>query len=77
MKLNDKLKKLESILKGYDSILVALSGGVDSAFLLVFSTLSLGTDKVSAITACGPHLAADETEYAARLCDIWELTMNR
>lgn len=68
MKLNDKLKKLESILKGYDSILVALSGGVDSAFLLVFSTLSLGTDKVSAITACGPHLAADETEYAARLC---------
>ena len=68
MTLDKKLHKLEAILKEYDKILVALSGGVDSAFLLAFARKTLGADNVSAITACGPHLAKDEVEYAAGLC---------
>ena len=35
--LESKLKKLGSILDGYVKMTVALSGGVDSAFLLCFA----------------------------------------
>ena len=63
-----KLDKLEKILKSYKRITVALSGGVDSAFLLAFASKALGTQNVRAITACGPHLAEDEVEYAKALC---------
>ena len=63
-----KLNKLENILKSYKRITVALSGGVDSAFLLAFASKVLGTENVRAITACGPHLAEDEVEYAKTLC---------
>ncbi|MBR6800067.1 MAG: ATP-dependent sacrificial sulfur transferase LarE, partial [Firmicutes bacterium] len=52
----------------YKRITVALSGGVDSAFLLAFASKVLGTQNVRAITACGPHLADDEVEYAKALC---------
>lgn len=68
MALNDKLNRLENILNGYGRILVALSGGVDSTFLLVFSLKTLGRDNVLAVTATGPHLAPDEVSYAAELC---------
>ena len=68
MTLNSKLKKLEDILKSYNEIAVALSGGVDSAFLLAFACKTLGHEKVRALTASGPHLAADEIEYAKALC---------
>lgn len=68
MTLNDKLQQLEEIIKTYDEILVALSGGVDSAFLLAFARKVLGKDKVRAVTLRGPHLAKDEASYAATLC---------
>ena len=68
MMLNKKLENLENILKSYNRITVALSGGVDSAFLLAFASKVLGNENVRAVTACGPHLAADETEYAKSLC---------
>mgnify|MGYP004445388083 FL=1 len=35
--LNIKLNKLEEIIRGYGRMLVALSGGVDSTFLLAFA----------------------------------------
>ena len=68
MTLDFKLQKLKEILTSYERILVALSGGVDSAFLLAFSSKYLGVDKVCAITANGPHLAQDEVDYATELC---------
>ena len=73
MTLNSKLKKLEDILKSYNEITVALSGGVDSAFLLAFACKVLGSEKVNALTASGPHLAADEVEYAKSLCASLEV----
>lgn len=68
MMLKDKLTMLESILKKYKHITVALSGGVDSAFLLAFASKVLGHENVKAITASGPHLAEDEVSYAKKLC---------
>lgn len=68
MTLNDKLDKLENILKSYKQITVALSGGVDSAFLLAFASKVLGSENVRAVTACGPHLAKDEVDYAKSFC---------
>lgn len=73
MGLDEKLNKLEEILTGYGQMIVALSGGVDSTFLLAFAAEVYSKagcpDNVAAITATGPQFAADETDYAARLCE--------
>ena len=66
--LQDKLEALKKILTGYGRILIALSGGVDSVFLLTFAYTLWEDDRASAVTASGPHFADDETEYAKRLC---------
>ena len=49
-KINEKLKKLQEILKNMDSVIVAYSGGVDSTFLLKVAHDALGDD-VIAVTA--------------------------
>ena len=67
MKFEEKLLLLESILKGYGKVAVAFSGGVDSAFLLLFAKKVLGAG-VTAVTVTGPHFAPDEMDYAAELC---------
>ena len=73
MNLDEKLKKLEEIITGYGQMIVAFSGGVDSTFLLTFAAKVFAEagcpDNVAAITATGPQFAADESEYAERLCD--------
>ena len=73
MNLDEKLKKLEEILTGYGQMIVALSGGVDSTFLLTFAAKVYAEagcpDNVAAITATGPQFAEDESEYAASLCE--------
>ena len=66
--LESKLEKLGSILSGYGKMTVALSGGVDSAFLLCFAYKKWHDDRIAALTASGPHFAPDETEYSAALC---------
>lgn len=76
MKTVDKLKNLENILNGYGKIAVALSGGVDSVFLLSFAHKLWGDNRVSAVTATGPHFADDETEYADYLCGKLGITHN-
>ena len=73
MNLEEKLQKLEEILTGYGQMIVALSGGVDSTFLLAFASRVYAEagcpDNVAAMTATGPQFAADETEYAQNLCE--------
>lgn len=64
----EKLKKLEKILQGYGKLAVALSGGVDSTFLLLMGKKVLG-DQVAAVTAAAPNFAPDEIEYAQQLCE--------
>ncbi len=71
--LDSKLKKLEEIILGCSRMTVALSGGVDSTFLLAFAYETYCRagegDRVAAITATGPQFAREETDYASSLCD--------
>ena len=67
MTYEEKLKKLEEILKEYKEVAVAFSGGVDSTFLVLFAHKVLG-DNVVAATASAPNFAPDEIEYAQKVC---------
>lgn len=62
----EKLDELKAILKEMGEVLVAFSGGVDSAFLLKVSRIVLG-EKVTALTAVSASLAPDEKEFTINL----------
>ena len=64
--LNNKIKKLHKILKSYRSLIVAYSGGVDSAFLTAISHMTPGL-KILAVTADSPSLFNDDLEYAKKI----------
>jgi uncharacterized protein len=61
--LAEKLARLETILSGYDSALLALSGGVDSTFLLRIAHGVLG-DRLTALTTVSPTNTVEDTETA-------------
>ncbi len=64
--LADRLAELDRQLRGLDGVLVAFSGGADSAFLLAAAVRSLGPDEVAAATAVSASLATGERDQAAR-----------
>jgi uncharacterized protein len=63
--LQTKLADLADGLRGLDSVLVAFSGGADSAFLLAAATRVLGPDRVVAATAESSSLPRAELAAAA------------
>lgn len=62
-----KEKQLAQIMKGYGSVSIAFSGGVDSTYLLKFAHEILG-DQVMAMTARAVAFSDEEMEEAAAFC---------
>lgn len=60
----DPLQGLLDDLRTYPGLLVAFSGGVDSALLLAAAVRVLDRDQVLAVTAVSASLAAAELDYA-------------
>lgn len=62
--LEQRLARLDAHLRTLGSVLVAFSGGADSAFLLAAAARALGPDRVVAATAVSPSLAQQELPAA-------------
>ena len=58
--MEEALRRLESDLRSCGSLLVAFSGGADSAFLLAAAVRALGPSRVAAATALSASLPAAE-----------------
>ncbi len=71
--LRAKLDRLDDELQRLERVVVAFSGGADSAFLAASATRSLGRDRVHAVTAVSPSLAGDEEADCRELATEWEL----
>jgi uncharacterized protein len=56
-----------------DRVVVAFSGGADSAFLAWVANDTLGPDRVLAVTAVSPSLAPEEEADCAALASEWGL----
>lgn len=65
--LQDKLNRLEEVIKELGSLAVGFSGGVDSAFLLAAASQVLA-DRALAVTNADASVPAREVEEAAAFC---------
>jgi len=67
------LDALRRALQDLGRVVVAFSGGADSAFLAHVAHDTLGVDRVHVVTAVSPSLAGDERADAAALAAEWGL----
>lgn len=67
------LEPLEAVLSGIGPVVVAFSGGADSAFLARVAHATLGADRALCVTAVSASLAAEEERHCAALADEWGL----
>jgi pyridinium-3,5-biscarboxylic acid mononucleotide sulfurtransferase len=67
------LDTLRDAVRRHDRMVVAFSGGADSAFLAWVAHDTLGADRALAVTAVSPSLAGDERADCAALAAEWGL----
>ena len=67
------LDVLRDVLRTLDRVVVAFSGGADSAFLAWVAHDTLGPERALAVTAVSPSLAGDERADCAALAAEWGL----
>lgn len=65
--VTERIARVDAWMSPFSSVVVAFSGGIDSALVLRLAIRSLGVDHVLAITATGPALAQREKEHAERV----------
>lgn len=73
MDLATKAATLDGILGGVGHVVVAFSGGADSAFLAARATRLLGRDRVTCVTAVSASLAESEADDCRALAEEWGL----
>ena len=71
--LEQKLAALERRLHELESVVVAFSGGADSAFLAAVAQRQLGAERSHAVTAVSPSLAGAEEADCRSLAEEWGL----
>lgn len=69
----DRISRLRKVMARHDRVVVALSGGVDSALVARVAHDVLGPDRAVALTAVSPSLPAADLEHCARLAAEWGL----
>ena len=71
--LESKIAELEAILGDLGRVVVAFSGGADSAYLAVMAQRVLGREASTAVTAVSPSLAGAEEDDCRALAGEWGL----
>lgn len=71
--LDDRLSELRRCLSALGNVVVAFSGGADSAFLAKVATDELGRENVLCVTAVSPSLAPEELSDVRALVSEWSL----
>jgi uncharacterized protein len=68
------LARLRARLRELDRVVVAFSGGADSAFLAWVANDELGPERALAVTAVSPSLAPEEEVACKELAEAWGLS---
>src|SRR5438105_8784027 len=69
-----ELDVLQEELRALGDVVVAFSGGADSAFLAWAAHDTLGPDRARAVTAVSPSLAPEEEADCRALAEEWGLS---